>query len=230
MPGPAHPGVHCRVGSSEKGARSFTARPCVPCRTGSQARPAGLFLRRCSHGPRPHLGRPGRLPSGLQGTPIRCSDVEIFATPQGPRLLRQLLAHVIGFSAELADHHFAHLQLATTAAGKVHPLSIVFEVGNAGEIAQGAWTLDGIWHGNTPVKTVRKKCAEPVVPHRHAPKPSAELGVVRPPSGALAIAHVGNYRPSSAQRAHRATTRPKHSNSLESRWCPWCSAQALSSS
>jgi len=90
--------------------------------------------------------------------------VEIFATPQGPRLLRQLLAHVIGFSAELADHHFAHLQLATTAAGKVHPLSIVFEVGNAGEIAQGAWTLDGIWHGDTPGKTVRKNALNLLYP------------------------------------------------------------------
>lgn len=88
-----------------------------------------------SHGPRPHLSRPGRLPSGQQRALIRRRDVEVFALSQRSSLLRQLLAHVIGFSAELADHHLVHLQLATTAAGKVHPLSIVFEEGSALEVA-----------------------------------------------------------------------------------------------
>jgi len=75
------------------------------------------------------------LPSGLQRALIRCSYVKVFALSQRASLLRQLLAHVIGFSAKLADHHLVHLQLATTAAGKMHPLSIVFEEGSALEVA-----------------------------------------------------------------------------------------------
>ena len=116
----------------------------------------------------PYFSLPSRLPFWQQRLPLSCGDVKIGISRQNTCLPRKLLPHIDRLGSKPADHQLAHLQLSAAGAEKMSPLRIVLQKCLAGQIAQGARSLDRVCHGVFPVNvlnTSENPCRPLITPH-----------------------------------------------------------------